>query len=213
MGASRKTEPEVKYNKFVVAFAIRVDKGKDTKAGFDKKIVAALSFPQTNIDKHAAFFSIDKLDSSRPPIKEKTDVPAFQVILRRYFDIPNKRAFDSVNQDGGRAIKGSAVMRFSLDIQKCLEEASGDLRHMWCANFYKQCQEVSTVARQILLRAPNTIKENIIKQTLGEELKLVEQKLLSGNNTEYKLPQRRQSKWLNYAVVWEFPAGMPWEGA
>jgi hypothetical protein len=90
---------------------------------------------------------------------------------------------------------------------------SGDLRHMGCAIFYKQCQEVSTVARQILLGAPNTIKENIIKQTLDKELKLVEQKLLSGNNTEYKLPQCCQSKWLNYAVVREFPADMPWERA
>jgi hypothetical protein len=203
----------VKYNKCVVAFAIRVDKGKDTKAGFDKKIVAALSFLQTYIDKYAAFFSINKLDSSRPPIKEKAGVPAFQVILRRYFDIPNNRAFDSVNQDRGRGIKGSAVMGFSLDPQKCLEEAAGDLRHMGCAIFYKQCQEVSTVAQQILLGAPNTIKEDIIKQTLDEELKLVEQKLLSKNNTEYSLPQQCQSKWLNYAVVWEFPAGMPWEGA
>ncbi len=112
-GALWKPEPEVKYNKCVVAFAIRVDKGKDTKEGFDKKIVAALSFLQTYIDKHAPFFSIDESDSSRPPIKEKADVTAFQVILRRYFDIPNKRAFDSVNQDGGRAIKGSAVMGFS----------------------------------------------------------------------------------------------------
>ncbi len=154
-----------KYNKCIVAFAIRVDKGKYTKVGFDKKNVAALSFLQTYINKHAAFFSIDKSDPSRPPIKEKAYVPTFQVILRRYFDIPNKRAFDSVNQDGGRVIKGSAVMGFSLDPQKCLEEASGDLRHMGCAIFYKQCQEDSTVARQVLLGAPNTFKENIIKQT------------------------------------------------
>jgi hypothetical protein len=134
-GALQKTEPKVKYNKCVVAFAIRVDMGKDTKAGFDKKIVAALSFLQTYINKHAAFFSINESDSSRPPIKEKADIPAFQVILRRYFDIPNKRAFDSVNQDGGRVIKGSAVMGFSLDPQKCLEEASGSLRHMGCTIF------------------------------------------------------------------------------
>ncbi len=89
----------MKYNKCVVAFAIRVDKGKDTKAGFDKNIVAALSFLQTYIDKHAAFFSIDGLNLSRTPIKEKADVPAFQVILRRYFDMPTERAFNNVNQD------------------------------------------------------------------------------------------------------------------
>jgi hypothetical protein len=33
------------------------------------------------------------------------------------------------------------------------------------------------------------------------------------NNAEYKFPQRRISKWLKYAVVREYPAGMPWEGA
>ncbi len=60
---------------------------------------------------------------------------------------------------------------------------------MGCTIFYKQCQEVSMVARQILLGAPNTIKENIIKQTLDKELKLVEQKLLLENSTEYKPPQ------------------------
>ncbi len=42
-GALWKPEPKVKYNKCVVAFAIRVDKGKDTKAGFDKKML--LSYP------------------------------------------------------------------------------------------------------------------------------------------------------------------------
>jgi hypothetical protein len=157
-GTAQRPKAEVKYNKCVVAFAIRVNKGKDTKAAFDTKIVAALSFLQNYINKHAAFFSIDALDSSRPPIKEKADVPAFQVILRKYFDIPNERAFDSVNQDGGRAIKGSAIMGFSLDPQKCLDEAAGNLRHMGCAIFYKQCQEVSTIARQILLGAPNTIQ-------------------------------------------------------
>jgi hypothetical protein len=46
-GVSWKPETKVKYNKCVVAFVIRVDKGKDTKVGFDKKIVAALSFFQT----------------------------------------------------------------------------------------------------------------------------------------------------------------------
>jgi hypothetical protein len=153
------------------------------------------------------------LDSSRPPIKEKADVPAFQVILRKYFDIPNKRVFDSVNQDGGRAIKGSAIMGFSLDPRKCLDEAAGDLNHMGCAIFYKQCQEVSTIARQILLGAPNTIQVDIIKQTMDEELKLVEQKLLSDDNAEYRPSKQHQSKWLSYAVVQEFPAGMPWEGA
>ena len=178
----------------MVAFAIKVDKGKDTKAAFDKKIVTALSFCQNYINRHAAFFSFEESDLIRPPIKEKADVPAFQVILRKYFDIPNNKAFNSVNQDGGRASKGSAIMGFSLDPQKCLDEAAGNLHHIGCAIFYKQCQEVNTIARQILLGAPNTIEEDIIKQTMDKELKLVEQKLLSEDNAEYKLSTGRQPK-------------------
>ncbi len=187
-GVSRKPETVVKYKKCVVAFAIWVDKGKDTQAAFGKKLIAALSFLQTYIDKHAAFFAIDGSDLGRPPIKEKGDLLAFQVILPRYFVIPCERAFDSVNQDGGRVIKGSAVIGFSLDPQKCLEEAVGDLQHMGCAIYYKQCQEVNTIAGQLLLGAPNVINEEMIKQTLDKELKLVEQKLLSENNVEYKFP-------------------------
>ncbi len=83
---------------------------------------------------------------------------------------------------------------------------------MGCAIFYKQCQEVNTIARQILLGAPNTIEEDIIKQTMEKELKLAEQKLLLEDNAEYKLSTQRQPKWISYAVVWKFPAGMPWEG-
>jgi hypothetical protein len=41
---------------------------------------------------------------------------------------------------------------------------------------------------------------------------LVEQKLLLEDNTEYKLSTGRQPKWISYAVVREFTAGMPWEG-
>jgi hypothetical protein len=61
-GAPRKLEATVQYNKCVISFAIRVDKGKDTKAGFDNKIIVGLSFLQNYIDKHAAFFSINRLD-------------------------------------------------------------------------------------------------------------------------------------------------------
>ena len=210
---AKKKAPKIIHKKCVVAFSVRVDRGKDTQAAFGKKIIAALSFLQTHIDKHAAFFAIDSTDSSRPPIKEKSDLPGFQVILRRYFAIPSDRAFDSVNQEGGRAIRGSAVMGFSTDPQKCLEEASGDLRHMGCAIFFKQCQEVNTVARQLLLGAPNTIEEAAIRNTFDDELKLVELRLVQENNAEYKYSERRLSKWIKYAVVREFPAGMPWEGA
>jgi hypothetical protein len=153
------------------------------------------------------------LDPSRPPIKEKADVPVYQVILRRYFAIPNKRTFDNVNQDRGRAISGSAVMGFSLEPQKYLEEAAGDLRHMGCAIYFKQCQEVNTVARQLLLGAPNTIEEEVIRRMFNEELKKIERRLILENNAEYKYSQRQLSQWLKYAVVREFPAGTLWEGA
>ena len=205
--------PAIKHKKCMVAFSVRVDKGKDTQAAFCKKLISALSFLQAHIDTHTSFFAIDESDSSRPPIRGKADLPIYQVILCRYFAIPNERAFDNVNQEGGRAIRGSAVIGFSLDPRKCLEEAAGDLRHMGCAIYFKQCQEVNTVARQLLLGAPNTIKEKVIKRTFDEELKSIEHHLILENNAEYKYSQRQLSKWLIYAVVREFPAGMPWEGA
>ncbi len=191
--ATQEPATNVTYNKCVVPFAIRVDMGKDTKAGFDKKVITGLSFIQTYIDKHTTFFAMDKSDSSRPPIWEKADLPAFQVILQQYLDIPNERAFNNVNQDGGRVIKGSAVMGFSADHQKCLDDAAGDLRHMGYAIFYKQCQEVNTIARQILLGALNSIKEQSIQQIMDDELVKLELQLLSDENNEYRITKRQQS--------------------
>ena len=83
----------------MVSFSVRVDRGKDTQAAFGKKIIAALSFLQQHIDKHVAFFALNSTDSSRPHIKEKANLPGFQVILRRYFAIPSPRAFDSVRAE------------------------------------------------------------------------------------------------------------------
>ena len=70
-----KHAPVIKYKMCVVAFSVWVDKGKDTQAAFGKKLITALSFLQAHIDKNALFFAIDKSDSSRPPIKEKADLP------------------------------------------------------------------------------------------------------------------------------------------
>jgi hypothetical protein len=130
---------------------------------------------QTYIDKHALFHPIGKYQTARP-IKEKTDMPKYQVTMRSYFSIPNPRAFNNMSQDGGRVIKGLAVMGFLTDPQTCLDDASGDLRMMGCAIYYKNCQEVDTVATQVLIGAPNTIEEDIIKQTMDEELMVLEQK-------------------------------------
>ncbi len=138
-------------------------------------------------------------------------MPKYQVAMRSYFGIPNPRAFDNVSQEGGRVIKGLAVMGFSTDPQTCLDDASGDLQMMRCAIYYKKCQEVDTVATQVLIGVPNTIEEDIIKQTMDEELMVLEQKVLL-TNTDYKLTRSQSKKWITYAVVREFPAGMPWEG-
>jgi hypothetical protein len=122
----------IEYKKWVIGFAIRVDKENNTKGGFDKKLLEGLTFMQTYIDKHASFHPKGK-DQTARPIKEKTDMPKYQVTMRSYFSILNPRAFDNVSQDGGRVIKGLAVMGFLTDPQTCLDNASGDLHMMGCS--------------------------------------------------------------------------------
>ncbi len=64
------------------------------------------------------------------PIKSKVDIPRYQVVMKNYFSIPNRMAFSNVNQDGGRVIKGLAIMGFPLDPKECLDDAAGDLQIM-----------------------------------------------------------------------------------
>ena len=85
--------------------------------------------------------------------------------MRNCFNIPNQMAFSNVNQDNGRVIKGSTLMGFSLDSKTCLDEAAGDLKTMGCSIFYKKCKKVDTVLKLILLGVPNSIKEEVIKDT------------------------------------------------
>jgi hypothetical protein len=144
--------------------------------------------------------------------KEKADLPKFQVVLQNYFSIPNEYAFSNVSQDGGRTIKGLASMGFSKDPKQCLNKANGDLQMIGCGLFYKKCQEVDTILRLILIKAPNQIKEEIIYQTMDKELQHLEHKLLL-TNKEDKILKRQLSKWMKFTVVQEFLAGMPWEGA
>jgi hypothetical protein len=193
----------------VVGFAVRVDKGKDTKGGFDKKIIEGLNFMQTYIDQNASFHAI-RPGTTAKPNKGKLDMPKYQVTMQNYFCIPNPRAFDNVNANGGRVIKGSAIMGFTDNPQQCLDDAAGDLRMMGCAIFYKKCQEVDTVTSQILIWAPNTIEEDIIKQTMDEELKKIESTLLLSDKN-YKLTREQSKYWIRYAVVKDFLVGMPWE--
>ncbi len=58
---------------------------------------------------------------------------------------------------------------------------------------------------------PNTIEEEIIKQTIDKQLKVLEKKLLL-TDKNYKLTREQSKNWVKYAVVKEFPMGMPWEG-
>jgi hypothetical protein len=45
---------------------------------------------------NTSFHAIRK-DSKIKPIKEKDDMPKYQVMMRNYFSIPNPRAFDNVS--------------------------------------------------------------------------------------------------------------------
>ncbi len=74
----------IKYKKCIISFAIRVDKGNNTKGGFNKKLTEGLTFMQTYINKHPSFHLIGK-DQTAKPIKEKTDVPKYQVTMSSYF--------------------------------------------------------------------------------------------------------------------------------
>jgi hypothetical protein len=132
--------------------------------------------------------------------------------MKNYFSIPNRMAFLNVTHDGGRVIKGSAVMGFSLDPKECLDNAAGDLRMMGCSLFNKKCQEVDTVSKLILLGVPNSIEEEVIKRTLDEVLADLEGKLLDADS-KYKLTKDQHQNWIKYALTREFPPGMPWEDA
>jgi hypothetical protein len=112
--------------KCIVEFAIRVDKGNNIKGGFNKKISEGLAFLCEYLDKAACILPSGK-DQRLGPIKSKSDIPNFQVIMKNYFNIPNPMAFLNVNQDGGRVIKVSAVMGFSINPKECLDDAAGDL--------------------------------------------------------------------------------------
>jgi hypothetical protein len=121
-------------------------------------------------------------------------------------------AFSNVTQDGGRVIKGSAVMGFLIVPKKCLEDAAGGLRMVACSLFYKKCQEVDTVSKLILLGVPNTIEEEEIQKMLSKVLVDLKCTLLE-TGSEYELTKDQRNNWIKYAVTKEFPPGMPWEDA
>jgi hypothetical protein len=79
-------------------------------------------------------------------------------------------AFANVSQDGGRVIKGLAVMEFSINPKECFDDAAGDLQSMGCSFFHKKCQEVDTVSKLILLGVPNSIKEEVVQRAMDKVL-------------------------------------------
>jgi hypothetical protein len=93
-----------------------------------------LAFLQEYLDKAVCILPSGK-DPWLAPIKSKADIPQYQVIMKNYFSILNPMAFLNVNQDGGRVIKGSAIMGFSLDPKECLNNVAGDLQMMGCSLF------------------------------------------------------------------------------
>jgi hypothetical protein len=175
----------------VVGFTIRVDKGNNAKGRFNKKISEGLAFLCEYLDKATCILPSRK-DQWLNPIKSKTDLPKYQVIMKNYSSIPNLMAFSNVTQDGSRVIKGSAVMGFLIDPNECLEDVAGDLWMMGCSLFYKKCQEVDTVSRLILLGVPNTIEEEEIQKTLNKVLVDLECTLLE-TDSEYKLRKNQRN--------------------
>jgi hypothetical protein len=107
-------------------------------------------------------------------------------------------------------VKGSGIMGFELDPQQCLEEASRDLCLMGCSIFFKKCQEVDTVPNFAFLGVPNLISEGTVKEIMDEVLQKLEEELIK-DNKEYKLTTRQKDKWINQAIMKEYPGGMPWE--
>ncbi len=70
---------------------------------------------------------------------------------------------------------------------------------------------MDTLSSLILIDVPNTIKEEVIKETLDVELTKIKQTLLTTDGT-YKLTKEQSKNWIRYAMLRDYPMGMPWEG-
>ncbi len=64
---------------------------------------------------------------------------------------------------------------------------------------------------QVLIGVPNTIEEEIIKQTMDKELKHIKQILLL-TNKDYKLTREQSNNWMRYAVMNESQQGCHGKG-
>jgi hypothetical protein len=183
-------EKPIAYKECVAGFAIRVNKGNNTKLAFVKKLMEGLEFIQQYVDKRACFLPHEK-DKKLKPIRAKNDMPKYQVVMKGYFHIPNNNSFSNVQQENGRVVKGSGIMGFELDPQQCLEEASGDLRAMGCSIFFKKCQEVDMVSNFVFLGVPNSISEDTVKETVDEVLQKLEDELIH-DDKDYKLTGQKE---------------------
>ena len=74
-------EKPIAYKECVAGFAIRVDKGNNTKSAFDKKLMEGLNFIQQYVDKCACFLPHEK-DKKLEPIHAKNDMPKYQVVMK-----------------------------------------------------------------------------------------------------------------------------------
>jgi hypothetical protein len=100
--AFRPTEAEkektIAHKECVVDFAIRVDKGNNAKQVLDKKLMEGLQFIQQYLDNCACFLPHEK-DKKLEPIRNKNDMPKYQVIIKGYFCIPNNNLFSNIQQE------------------------------------------------------------------------------------------------------------------
>jgi hypothetical protein len=174
-------EKTIAYKECVVGFAIRVDKGNNTKQAFNKKLMEGLQFIQQYVDNHTCFLPHEK-DKKLKPIRNKNDMPKYQVVMKGYFCISNNNSFGNLQQENIRVVKGSGIMGFKLDPQQCLEEASEDLRSMGCSIFFKKCQEIDTVSNFVFLGVPNSILVDTVKETVDEVLQKLEEESIKDNN-------------------------------
>ncbi len=69
-----------------------------------------------------------------------------------------------------------------------------------------------TTNTALLQGVPNSIEEEVIKDTLDKVLSDLEKELMQ-TDSEYKLTKDQRQNWIDYAVSREFPPGMPWEDA
>ncbi len=146
-------------------------------------------------------------------IKEKSDIPEFQVAAKkRFFFIPNKHAFFSVPQEDGQSIRGSCLMGFSEDPQQVLSDAAGDLRSIGCDLFYSGVQHLDTRESIAFLGIPTMIEVEVVESEMRKHLIKLERDLKVSMPNEFLIHQHGKDSFCKFAVAKKFPQGMPWDG-